>query len=168
MTSIYFAGGETPDHRKRLLHAEVGHIAINWSGLRKRMPKIKEWRLEEKFPEDTKLLIEAGMTGKAMDPEEVKDLADEYYAWVEKNLDRIEIAIEFDHPAAADIEGLDEMYPVWNKSRFADLDQLIAEYGCVAVTPDTMDDRYTGKINSYTYAKGVKVHGLGITRPSQM
>lgn len=168
MTQIYFAGGESPDHRKKLAENGVKNVAVSWSGLRRRLPKKKAWSLADHFDDDVQLLIEAGMTGKALEVEEAQDLARAYYEFVEANRDAIHIAIAFDHPAAIEVEAPEDFYPVWNQSTFTDFDVLMKEAdGRVAITAAAVMDRFVGQINSYTY-KGAKIHGLGITRPSQM
>lgn len=184
---IYFAGGETPDHRKRLIEAGVHGISISYWNLRKRY-KTTKWKVADNFPDDVEVMVDAGAlhATKAEEWSEAdwRSYGEEYLDFVENNTSRLALITEFDSTVLGR-EYIDEMraefwedvsphrfLPVWHEAHggLAELASMSAEFDHVAIPNMALDDRrvLANRLNSLITQHGVKMHGLGITKPDVM
>lgn len=185
---LYFSGGETPDHRKRLIAAGVKHIAISYWGLRKRIVNPKEWSIAERFPADVKILLDSGAFSASKKADYTDDdwinYVDEYMDFVELNSDRITMVNEFDAPVIdhEDIEQMrddfwnsvpaDRFMPVWHESHggLPELEKLAEQYDLVGITNEVFNQKrnMASRLNHLVQTYGVHIHGLGITKPDEL
>jgi len=186
---LYFGGGETSDHRKRLLDAGVQNIQISYWGLHKRIKDPKNFSLAERIPTGVNILLDSGAYGaskksaEGYDEDDWVNYVDGYMDFVELNIDRLTMVTEFDATVLKhedivqmredfwnDLPG-DKFMPVWHEAHggLAELERLCEEYDRVAITPEAFEKRnITSKLNSLVQQYGVKIHGSGITKPDEL
>jgi hypothetical protein len=89
--NIFFAGGENPTQRKRLIEHKVEHICVSFYGWQ---AAHSSDNLAKVFPDDVKLVLTAGISRqKSLDWAE---FALNYLDFIEHNIDRIEWVYEID------------------------------------------------------------------------
>jgi hypothetical protein len=184
---IYFAGGETPDHRKRLIEAGVHGISISYWNLRKRY-KTERWKVADNFPDDIEILLDAGALNASKTEDWSEDdwraYGEEYLDFVENNTSRLTLITEFDSTVLGReyIEQMREEFwsdvsphrflPVWHEAHggLGELAIMAHEFDHVAIPNMAIDDRrvLSNRLNSLITQHGVKMHGLGITKPDVM
>lgn len=186
---IFFQGGDVSDHRKRLIEGGVKAIALSYLQLEKRIKKPLDWPLEDKFPDDVKILVDSGAFSASQKDDWSDDdwqaYVDRYCSFVEANLDRIDIVTEFDgirlgreyiedmREAYWDHLGIsDKFMPVWHEEHggLSELQRLAEEYDRVAITNTALDNRrvMANRLNSLITKYGVQLHGLAITKPDDI
>lgn len=95
-TRLYFAGGEAPTARRRLVEAGATRIAVNFTTLAKRGD---DMRVSQSFPDEVGVLAMASAGEyEEHDDEGWLDFHDLYLDFVGKNLNRLDVAIEFSPP----------------------------------------------------------------------
>lgn len=185
---LYFSGGETSDHRKRLLDAGVKNVALSFWGLQKRLKDpAKTFDLAEKFPHDVNILVNSGAFSASKKADYTDDdwinYVDKYMDFVELNIDRITMVTEFDATVIshADIEQMREDFwnnlpsekfmPVWHEAHggLNELAKLGEEYDLLAITSEAFAKRnITARLNNLAGTYGTLLHGMGITKPDEL
>lgn len=182
---LYFGGSEQKGWRE-LLHAnDVTHMSISYVGLTRRTKRAREFVLADHFPEDTRIFVDSGAytVNKDRDkyPAEVVELlAQDYLAFVANNLDRIEMASEFD----ADIMGNEWLMGMredfWHdpeirykflpicKNPSSNLREYADQYQRVGVMQQGNDLMLAPIVNRIVQDKGTQFHGVAMTRMSDM
>lgn len=162
---IYFAGGENPGHRKRLIEWGAKSVAINFAHLIPRLPKKSPFLVEERFPADVRVMVHFDV------PDEAPELIDLYRQFVEDNVERLDFAIE---PSGAvtedDLRAWREdspSIPIWNpEDGHRALQRLSESFSGIAVPQSAFDsDRpVTARLNRLVTSEGTHVHGLGVSK----
>lgn len=185
---LYFSGGETSDHRDRLVKAGVKNIAVSFWGLKKRIADpVKTFDLKDRFPDDVNILLDSGAFSASKKADFTDDdwvnYIDSYMDFVDLNIDRITMVTEFDALAIphSDLEQMredfwnqlpaDKFMPVWHEAHggFRELEKLSEEYDNLAITNDAINKRnITARLNNLVGTYGVNLHGMAITKPDEL
>lgn len=175
--AVFMLGAETPHWRKLLNDNNAGHVGINFKALRQRMNKSGIWSVEEHFPEDTHVLVDAGST-KEGDDYEHNSQAAVYEEWVKHNIDRISLVVEYDAPSLGldwaisqreswDSIPAEKFLPIWHETYGLDhLEDLAGKYPRVAISKPS--GSLEGRLRSIVARTGVRLHGLGISGPDDI
>jgi hypothetical protein len=185
--SLYFGGSEVPSWRKMLAEEGVEHVSLSYIGLRRRTKFVRPWLLAEKYPEGQKIFLDSGAytVNSAEDDKysqaELRDVANAYLAFVDQNLDRVDMVSEFDALALGPeyIEAMREDYwddlpdgkflPIWHGERLDELDRLCQRYSRVGIPQTTLAGRNLHPtLNSVVQKYGTKLHGIAMTKPDEM
>jgi len=170
-----------------LAEENVEHVSLSYMGLRRRTKFVRPWLLAEKYPEDQKIFLDSGAytVNSAEDDKyslsELREIANQYMAFVDQNLDRIEMVSEFDALALGPeyIEAMREDYwddlpdgkflPIWHGERLDELDRLCQRYARVGIPQTALGGRnLTPTLNSMVQKYGTKLHGIAMTKPDEM
>lgn len=185
MLSLYMGGGEINAFGELLESMGVDTIAVSYMGLRRRIKHLDKIQLADRFSENTRILLDSGCHSINNAPDmpynedELKEIAGDYYRFVERNLDTIEAYTEFDslHLGSQWIRdmrtlraGSEKMIVVWHEEDGTDALSVTAqEYSQVAVTGTSLGDRdLTPLLNGIVRERGTRLYGLGMTKPEQM
>lgn len=178
MFDLYFAGGEAPSLRRRVIESGARKLSISFWSLRPRLPKTKNYLISEKLPDDVQVVIDSGgfsanKSDKEFDPVEYLE---SYTDFVANNIDRVDFVTEFDYLGwpLEEIQGLrndvwsqipkNKFAPVWHPEHGLDqLNKLADEYVRIAVPHKALQDA-GDRLNSLVRS-GVHIHGLAITKP---
>ncbi|MDJ0463198.1 hypothetical protein [Streptomyces sp. H27-C3] len=177
---LYQAGTEFPVYR-RLLTAE-GSLdqSLSYWGLRKRNKFTKPYLIADHYDPQAHVLLDSGTyalnnnPAAAPDEDELNEIADHYYdEIVAPNLERLDYFVEFDairlnpdhqmkrlpwleeHRAKAVI--------VWHPGQ--DLIAICENWPNVAIPKDAIDDHLAHRLTRVAKDTGVRLFGLGITKP---
>ncbi|MEU1816033.1 hypothetical protein ABZ543_12680 [Streptomyces roseifaciens] len=178
---FYFAGAEIPSHRALLAAENVLHVSMSYMGLRRRVKFAKPWQLSEHFPAAQSVLLDSGChtlnrPGADVAPDEIKQIADHYYSFVEENLDRIAAYTEFDTLTLGRdwIEaGRQHLHPdkaivVWHPEWGTDaLKRMADHHPYIAVGQATCGDRDIIPLLR-TLSRHIRLHGMGFSSPPLM
>src|ERR1700722_15655126 len=98
---MYYGGAEQKSWRELLYANNVTDLSLSFVGLLRRTTKPNEFVLCEEFPDDVRIFVDSGTytLNKADSPysdERVKQIATQYYEFVERNADRLSLASSFD------------------------------------------------------------------------
>jgi len=161
---IYFAGGESPNWRKKLIAWDVKAVSINFKHLVPRLPKTKPFLLAERLPEDVRAMVHFEV------PEESPELVDVYLRFVEQNASRLDFAIEPDGVPADVLEQIradSACLPIWRpESGHRALQRLSETYSGIAVLQSAWEsDRpVSPRLNRIVQSEGTYLHGLGVSK----
>jgi hypothetical protein len=186
---LFFAGAEVPGYRSLLAAERVPAVSLSFVGLSRRIKKLNEWRLADKFPADPgfrqELFVDSGAyslnkAGADYTDVEAIALAAAYFTFVANNLGRIDMYSEFDalliDPKSREDarQALHELapgkfMPIWHAEYGVDeLERLADRYERVGVlqpADDAMGDLspVLRRISAKT-----KLHGVAMTRMAAM
>lgn len=175
--NLFFAGAEQPTWRKTLLENGAHAVAISFRNLIPRLPKTKPYDLAERFPGETKILIDSGAYGaKNLGQAEAEEYMRKYRKFVEDNEERIDFVTEFDHLGMGQ-KWIDQwredfwtlvddskFMPVWHTEFGPDaLEEMSERYHQLAVVGDI--ERTQSRLNGVVARHGVSLHGAAITKP---
>jgi hypothetical protein len=160
----------------------VNTITVSYMGLRRRIKHLDKVNLAERFGDNTRILLDSGChtinnaPDKQYSDDELRRIADEYYSFVERNIDAIEVYTEFDalQLGAEWIDDMrsdsDKMIAVWHEEDGLDaLTDLTECFKLVGITGTALGDRdLTPKLNLAVREQGTRLYGLGMTKPEQM
>ncbi|MFI2616734.1 hypothetical protein [Streptomyces sp. NPDC018584] len=178
---LYQAGTEFPVYR-RLLIAE-GHLkhSLSYWALRKRNKFIKPFDINAYYDDPAvQVLIDSGTYSLNNNPasaptaDELADIADHYYDdFIQPNLGRIDFFVEFD-ATQLDSDRRIKRLPwleenrakaviVWHPGQ--DLLEICENWPNVAIPKDAIDDHLAHRLARIVRDTGVRLFGLGITKP---
>lgn len=182
---LYFGGGEQSSWVKLLEAQSVSHVSLSFVGLTRRTKRLDSWKISEHFSESTKVFLDSGAYSVNKDPgkyaaEKVEALAQGYLAFVANNLDRIEMASEFDADAMGQdwLVGMredfwepdvgDKFLPIWKGSDAQGLREYAERYDRVGVLQPDNDMMLAPVVNRIVQDKGTRFHGIAMTRLNDM
>lgn len=184
---LFFGGGEIPGWRD-LLHREgVRDVSLSFVGLHRRTRNgAKNYSIAENFQGDANVFLDSGAYSfnkkdSEHTREEAQMLAEAYKDFVEANIDRVEIASEFDAVQFGlgaiehnrenfyDLLG-DKFMPIWHPEYGMDeLERLASAYRRVGITETEVEGRdITPVLNNLVGRYGVLLHGVAITGMGSM
>jgi hypothetical protein len=184
---IVYMGAEVPGWYKLLSSQGVENFGVSYNGLRKRLPKTKEYRLSEHLPEGRIFLDSGGFTANK-EPDshtlsEWREYNEEYITFVEKNIDAIDTICEFDCLALGpnfmremreefwDSIPRDKFLPIWHEAfGIKSLEALAEKYPRVGVTDATLKGslNLTPRLNQLVQKYDTKLHGIAMTKPDEL
>lgn len=179
---MFYGGGEINAFGELLETMGVRTIAVSYMGLRRRIKHLDKVNLADRFEEGTRILLDSGCHSinnspdKQYSDDELRRIADEYYSFVERNIDAIEVYTEFDALQLGTewIDDMrsdsDKMIAVWHEEDGLDaLTDLTECFKLVGITGTALGDRdLTPKLNLAIREQGTRLYGLGMTKPEQM
>jgi hypothetical protein len=189
VTVLYFGGGESGEWRPFLAEEGVRHVSLSYVGLSKRLKLARPWTLATHFPEDTRILLDAGgytfnrPPREGEDPlseEDAMELATNYMRFVEANIDRVDAVTEFDAQVLGRdwLESMrrdfyddlgDRFIPIWHSDTGdSGLEELASRYDRVGVLRSGIGDNAIPKFSALIARYGVKLHALGMTKPEMI
>jgi hypothetical protein len=159
-------------------------VSLSFVGLSRRIKKLGEWRLSEKFPERQRIFVDSGAyslnkEGADYTDEEALELSSRYMEFVVANLSRLDIVSEFDvlqlgrewreTVREAFWDGLgDKFLPIWHaEDGVEELERLAARYRRVGVLQADMGADYTSLLNAVA-GSGTLLHGVAMTKMDAM
>jgi hypothetical protein len=167
-----------------MLESGVTDVSLNYMGMRQRVKN--PWQLDKKFDSTFNIFVDSGCQTlnvakeEKYDYEELSGIADSYYAWIDQNIDRIEFFTEFDaiqlnesdlsrYRAAAFARHADAFIPVWrpDTGRIG-LNSLSRSFKRVGIFQTAIGGRDIVPDLNRLASSGVKLHGLGMTKPDIM
>jgi len=175
MTRYYFAGAEIPKWRALLTNEGVRHIAISFVGLSRRVKFKRPWYLADKFGPETEILVDSGAYSIRSNPgkyadDDLVELRRKYLAFVEANLWRASVIVDWDVPGFTlpelpDLAG-DKFLPVWHaEDQIPRLHELAERYGRVGVPVTDLNGRDIVPVLRSLARDGIRLHGVGMTKP---
>lgn len=180
MLDLYFGGGEVTSFTKLLESMGVNTVAASYMGYRRRIKHMDKVFLEDRFGEKTKILLDSGCHAFNHAPdqqysdEELLQIAAEYDAFVERNIDRIHLFTEFDAQQLgrewiANRRGHEKQIVVWHEEDGIELlEELCEKHARVAVTGTALGDRDLTPVLKRVAHNGTELYGLGMSKPRQM
>ncbi|MFC4498587.1 MULTISPECIES: hypothetical protein [Streptomyces] len=178
---FYFAGAEIPSHRGLLAAEGVPHVGMSYMGLRRRVKFSKPWSIAEHYTPEQSVFLDSGChtlnrAGVEVTPEEIQDIATHYDEFVEQNVDRVQVYVEFDAlPMGRDwIEARrqhldpEKSIVVWHEEWGLDvLKRMADQFPYIAVGQGTCGDRdIIPTLRSLS--RQIKLHGMGFSSPPLM
>lgn len=182
MTKLYFSGNEIPSYRNLLLAQGTKDVSLSYFGLRRRTKFTRPWKLSEKFQSDQNIFIDSGcytINHKEHDytDEELREIGSHYYRWVHSNIEQVEFYTEFDahqlgrayreetYESLRDVF-FDKFVPIWSADDgLQALNDLSERFGRVGVLQTSIGGRDLVPTLNSLASRGVKLHGLSITKP---
>lgn len=164
----------------------MGSSSLSYLGLRNRTNFGKPWLVSKYFPEGHSLFVDSGCQTlnnskeQKYTNEELKEIAQHYYSWVEQNIDNIEIYSEFDalQLGKSFIEGkresvrelmFDKFLPIWREDDGLDeLYRLGEKFGRIGVSQTHLKGRDLVPILNRIADAGIELHGLAMTKQDIM
>jgi hypothetical protein len=185
---LYFGGSEIPGWRKMLAEEGVENVSLSYMGLRRRTKFSRPWLIEDHYLEGQKVFLDSGAytVNKAEDDKysigELKEIAAHYEAFVQQNIDSLNMVSEFDAVVLGRewIEARredfwedlpeDKFLPIWHAEWGVDeLDRLAQRYKRVGITQTDLDGRNLAPVlNEITRKYGTLLHGVAMTKPAEM
>lgn len=186
---LYMGGAEVPGWRRLLQEERVPAVSLSFVGLSRRIKKLSEWVLADKFPADPgfrqSLFVDSGAhslnkEGAAYTDAEAIALAAAYFAFVVQNLDRIDVYSEFDalliDPRSREDARLalyelapEKFMPVWHAEYGLDeLDRLADKYDRVGILQPAAESISDLSPVLRRLAGKTKLHGVAMTRMAAM
>ncbi|GHB52860.1 hypothetical protein GCM10010331_45630 [Streptomyces xanthochromogenes] len=177
---LYQAGTEFPVYR-RLLTAEGSLTqSLSYWGLRKRNKFTKPFLVADHYDPDVRVLLDSGAytlnnnPAASPDDDELKDIADHYYdEVVEPSIERLDHFVEFDANRLDPThqmqrlpwleERRDKAVIVWHPGQ--DLIATCKAWPNVAIPKDAIDEHLAHRLVRAVKDTGVRLFGLGITKP---
>jgi hypothetical protein len=188
--TLYLAGAEIPGWRDILAEFDSPMAVSFWGLYHRRLPKTKPYVMAEKFPGDYPLLLESGghsANAPTVKPEyatreHLEAYAQRYEDFVADNIDRLTLVTEFDsHMLGPDwverrrkefYDNLDpkKFCPVWHEDDGMQvLQDLASRYSVIGLgTTAQKSGRNIGTTLNAIARSGVRLHGIGLTKPEQL
>ncbi|CAB4153327.1 hypothetical protein UFOVP621_103 [uncultured Caudovirales phage] len=187
MSELIFLGGEVPSHRNLLIATGAQSIGINYWALKRRgLPKTKDYLLSERYPEETKIYADSGVSTSLksnLSLMELEAYCEEYQEWVSINEDRLSGATEFSHPILGEdwIENQRDSFwsyttpgifwPLWSVEQGpVELLDLAKEYGNVAIPGAAIETELTlaSRVRAIKSQYDVDIHGIACAKPDNL
>ena len=184
--TLFYGGAEQPGWQ-RMLHESGAAMMVSYKGLERRLPKNKPYTLATRFPEGARIFLDSGAHAfnKAkpgtVSQEEIVSYAARYEAFVETNVDAVELVSEFDSRAmglvwmakrrAAFYDHLDpkKFMPVWHAEDGEQVLRSLGErYDVVGVTATYHSGRDLTQSLNVVARAGVHLHGIAMTKPEDL
>jgi len=183
---FYFNGTEIPTYRNLLQAEGVKDVSLSYFGLRRRTKFTRPWKIEEKFGEGQHIFIDSGCytvnnsKEQKYSDQELRDIRDHYHSWVSANIGAIEFYTEFDaHQLGSQSREeyrdnlrdvlFDKFVPIWGANDgLPVLYDLSERFGRVGVLQTTIGGRDLVPTLNSLASRGVKLHGLSMTKPDIM
>lgn len=183
---FYFNGTEIPTYRNLLQAEGVKDVSLSYFGLRRRTKFTRPWKLEEKFGEGQNVFIDSGCytvnnsKEQKYDNKELTEIREHYYSWIHSNIERVEYYTEFDahQLGKASREELrdslrdvlfDKFVPIWSgDDGIQTLYDLSEQFGRVGVLQTSIGGRDLVPTLNSLASRGVRLHGLSMTKPDIM
>lgn len=178
---IFYGGGEAPTLRRRLKEAGAQRFSVSFWHLRDRLPKSGRFPFDERFPEGTEILLDAGAytankRREEHDDDFFVDYLNEYIDLVGANIDRLTLVTEFDFVdySVEDLWALrfevwnqlpaEKFLPVWHAEHgFEELVKLARAYPRVAIPGADLED-VAHRLPSVSNRHGCRFHGLAANK----
>lgn len=183
---LFYGGAEIPTHRKWLQAAGIKDVYLSYTGLSRRVKFARPWLIEDKFPDDMNVMLDAGAytynkEGSEIDLDELARIASGYEAFVALNHERLHSFTEFDaKPLGLDwIKARrddfwndydDKFMCVWHSEYGLDeLEQMAARYKRIGILQTALGDRdIVPVLNMLAAKRGTLLHGLAMTKQDIM
>ncbi|MFE9412398.1 hypothetical protein ACFYN0_26920 [Streptomyces sp. NPDC006704] len=178
---LYQAGTEFPIYRRLLVEERHLKHSLSYWALRKRNKFIKPFDIDAYYDDPAvQVLIDSGTYSLNNNPasaptaDELADIADHYYDnFIQPNLGRIDFFVEFD-AVQLDPDRRLKRLPwleehrakavlVWHPGQ--DLLEICGNWPNVAIPKDAIDDHLAHRLARIVRDTGVRLFGLGITKP---
>jgi hypothetical protein len=182
---LYFGGAEQKGWRELLNANHVTHVSLSYVGLTRRSKRASSLSLSDLFDDGVRIFVDSGAYTVNKDPakypaERVEELAQEYLAFVANNLDRIEMASEFDADAMGRdwLTGMredfwvpdvgDKFLPIWKEGDPLTLRDMAAEYQRIGIMQPESSLNLVPLINRIVKDYATQFHGVGMTSMHDM
>ncbi len=183
---FYFSGTEIPTYRNMLQAEGITDVSLSYFGLRRRTKFTRPWKLDEKFDAKQRIFVDSGCytvnnsKEQKYSDEELREIGAHYYRWVHSNIERVEYYTEFDaHQLGRSYreetrDGLrdiffDKFVPIWSgDDGLQTLYDLSEQFGRVGVLQTSIGGRDLVPTLNSLASRGVKLHGLSMTKPDVM
>ena len=170
-----------------MLQAEgITDVSLSYFGLRRRTKFTRPWKLDEKFGDQQRIFVDSGCytvnnsKEQKYNNDELREIGDHYYRWVHSNIERVEYYTEFDahqlgrayreetREQFRDIF-FDKFVPIWSGDDGVQaLFDLSEQFGRVGVLQTSIGGRDLVPTLNSLASRGVKLHGLSMTKPDIM
>lgn len=184
---LYYQGSELPTYRNHIVDNGIDSSSLSYLGLRKRTKFTKPWLIKDKFPEGHHLFVDSGCSvlnnekGEAKyTNEELSQIGDHYYQWVDQNIAQVELYSEFDatqlgrgyidsrRDSVRDLM-FDKFLPIWREDDGMDgLIELAQRFGRIGIAQTTLKGRDLVPHLNRLASQGIELHGLAMTKPDIM
>jgi len=183
---FYFNGTEIPTYRNLLQAEGVKDVSLSYFGLRRRTKFTRPWKLDEKFGEGQNVFIDSGCytvnnsKEQKYDNKELTEIREHYYSWIHSNIERVEYYTEFDahqlgkasreefRDSLRDVL-FDKFVPIWSgDDGIQTLYDLSEQFGRVGVLQTSIGGRDLVPTLNSLASRGVRLHGLSMTKPDIM
>lgn len=178
---LFYSGGEINAFGELLESMGVTTISVNYMALRNRIKHLDKVNLTDRFSDDTQILLDSGCYGLNTAPdqkytdEELKQIAEEYDAFVERHRDRLTAWVEFDALQLgrdwiqSRRTGVMAEIQVWHEEDGLDaLQAMIEQDVTIGVTGTSLGDRDLTPILQKAGRENHQIYGLGMSKPEQM
>lgn len=178
---LFYGGGEIQMFTNLLESMGVDAITVSFMGLRRRIKHLDKVNFTDRFSDGTKILLDSGCHTINSAPdhqysdEELKQIAAEYYAFVERNEERISIYTEFDALQLGQKWinerrlGNPKEIAVWHEEDgFDTLSKMAEQYPKIGVTGTSLGDRDLTPLLQRIARESTQLYGLGMSKPEQM
>lgn len=183
---FYFNGTEIPTYRNLLQAEGVRDVSLSYFGLRRRTKFTRPWKIEEKFGDQQNVFVDSGCYTVNNSKEqkysngELEEIRDHYYRWVHSNIEKVEFYTEFDaHQLGTQSREefrdnlrdvfFDKFIPIWGADDgLQALNDLSEQFGRVGVLQTAIGGRDLVPTLNSLASRGVRLHGLSITKPDIM
>jgi len=181
---LYYAGAEVPSHRKVLREIDVTNVALSFIGLQRRVKNTAGWKVAEKFPDGTNILIDSGAYTVNKDEDDkysqadLLAISDAYQTFVAANIDTVEMVTEFDALSLGrewienqredfyDDLPRDKFMPLWHPEWGLDaLRELSEKYLNVGVLATAIGGR---NLAPHLNSLDCHLHGVAMTKVDEM
>ena len=178
---LFYGGGEAPTLRRRLKEAGAERFSVSFWHLRDRLPKSGKFPFDERFPDGSEILLDAGgytanKRRDEYDEDFFVDYLNEYVDLVGQNIHRLTLVTEFDFLdySVEDLWALrfevwnqlppEKFLPVWHAQHgFDELVKLAKTYPRVAVTGADLEE-VAHRLPSVSNRHGCRFHGLAANK----
>lgn len=163
----------------------VQDISISYMGLRQRTKFTKGWDISKYFPTES-IFVDSGCATinsakeQKYTNDELRAIGDHYYSWIADNISTIEFYTEFDalqlgkayreswRDGVRDLS-FDKFIPIWGSAdSMDDLNDLAERFGRVGILQTAIGNRDLVPHLSRLAGRGIKLHGLSMTKPDLM
>lgn len=183
---FYFSGAEIPTYRNMLQAEGITDVSLSYFGLRRRTKFTRPWKLEDKFGAQQQVFIDSGCYTVNNSKEqkysnaELGDIRDHYYRWVHSNIGNVEFYTEFDATQLGTQSReefrdnlrdvfFDKFIPIWGANDgLQTLFDLSEQFGRVGVLQTAIGGRDLVPTLNSLASRGVRLHGLSMTKPDIM
>lgn len=164
----------------------ITDISLSYFGLRERTKFTKGWDLNKYFEDNHNIFIDSGChtinsaKEQKYTNEELRYIGDHYYSWIRDNIDSIEFYTEFDalqlgkeyveeQRLRISSTGSSKFLPIWGiHDSIEDLNDLSERFGRVGILQTSIGERDIIPTLNKLVARGIKLHGLSMTKPDVM
>lgn len=172
-----------PTYRKILIENNVQDVGLSYFGLRNRTKFTRGWDISKYFPNQN-VFVHSGVNNEKLQEkytnDELREIAEHYYSWVNDNIESIKYYTEFDARQLGNsfLEeqrnslreiAFDKFVPIWHSDDGTESIRLLSEqFGRVGVLQTSVGNRDLVPYLNRLASSGVKLFGLSITKPDIM